>query len=261
MQDEFDLKQATAKWRHTLLKRLEPEVVEELERHLLDAYERFIHSDHAPREAFEKARGDIGEPTSLQTEFAKIPEATTLHRKTLILLFFVVSALNLAALIGSKVLPFSNDLLSWKEIVQSILSANLIHVVRELKPATLLWLFCYLMVMIRYVRIGTPKKARILCALIGIVGPVLQLGWGQDIGDLLGALLTAFYITVTVPISSAYVLFVGVDGEFFTDSGANAIAYGWWALLWWVLLLRDGHRHRSWNAVREAFRGRFARSL
>ena len=82
----FDLEQAIAHWRRQLLKAgiQSAEVLSELEAHLREDLDRQIQSGTSPRDAFDRARQNLGSAAALGPEFRKVPGCSNLIEKLML---------------------------------------------------------------------------------------------------------------------------------------------------------------------------------
>lgn len=132
----FDLEQSIAEWRRQMLAGgiKDSAVLDELESHLRDAFERQAQSASSPQEAFEIAVRQIGQPGALQTEFAKAgaTNETGLRRlKNAFLRFigihppasiiFTPSAQRTLELGGQEALGFHHDFIGTEHVLLGLL--------------------------------------------------------------------------------------------------------------------------------------------
>src|SRR6185503_5566245 len=70
----FNLEGSISEWRGQMLSAgvKNPEIVDELESHLLEDWARRVQSGESEEQAFERAVQDVGKPSLLNHEFAKL---------------------------------------------------------------------------------------------------------------------------------------------------------------------------------------------
>src|SRR5580692_5055891 len=132
----FDLEQSIAEWRRQMAAGgiKESVVLDELESHLRDEFERQIKSSSSPQESFEIAVRRIGQPGVLQTEFAIAGPGleTRLQKLTSGLLgllgvkpprpqIFTASAQKTLELGGKEALGFHHDFIGTEHVLLGLL--------------------------------------------------------------------------------------------------------------------------------------------
>jgi Clp amino terminal domain, pathogenicity island component len=90
----FDLEKSIVKWRRQMLAAgiKATESLDELENHLREEVEKQIELGRKPERAFEIAMDQIGRPTPLKAEFAKIEETWPVWQRLKALLVFNISS-------------------------------------------------------------------------------------------------------------------------------------------------------------------------
>jgi Clp amino terminal domain, pathogenicity island component len=135
----FNLEQAIAEWRRQMMAAgiTGPESLDELEGHLRDDIEQRMRSGSSELDAFESAVQQIGQPTALESEFAKV-RATKWPRlqrlKDALLRFlgvpllspnaFTAGALEILELGGKEALGFHHDFIGTEHVLLGLLESK-----------------------------------------------------------------------------------------------------------------------------------------
>ena len=99
----FDLEENVGSWRRVAGPTLgnDPQVLDELESHLRDEFDRLLSSGHGPEEAWAAAMKNLGRPRQIRNEFLKLNRPSWMPAKLAAVLLVSAVAL-LACLIGAR---------------------------------------------------------------------------------------------------------------------------------------------------------------